>query len=132
MSYKAVQADASYINEFNYPLLAHIKQPGVEYLHILYNPTEWERKKDISDHWSGVVVFPEKKSGWYNVRNDAYNRNSIIAKIIIAALSCAAFALFALSVYQLRHFLLNLFGLLSLAGVLLSIAVLRVEIGIQS
>ena len=30
MAYDAVQADASYIHEFNYPLLAHIKQPGNE------------------------------------------------------------------------------------------------------
>ena len=35
MSYQAVHADASYINEFNYPLVAHIKHPGNEYLHII-------------------------------------------------------------------------------------------------
>lgn len=31
MEYNAVQADASYIHEFNYPLLAHIRQPGQEF-----------------------------------------------------------------------------------------------------
>ncbi len=28
MKYSAVQADASYINDFNYPLLAHVRQGG--------------------------------------------------------------------------------------------------------
>ncbi len=35
MGYEAVQADASYVNEFNYPALAHIKMPGNEYMHII-------------------------------------------------------------------------------------------------
>ncbi len=43
MAYDAVQADASYIHEFNYPLLAHIKQPGNEYLHVINNASEWDK-----------------------------------------------------------------------------------------
>jgi hypothetical protein len=60
MAYNAVQADASYIHEFKYPLLAHISQPGYQYLHIIPNATEWDRQKEITQYWSGVVLFPKK------------------------------------------------------------------------
>src|SRR4029077_17595025 len=41
MQYKAVRADPSYIHEFNYPLLAHIRKPGNEHMHIIPDATEW-------------------------------------------------------------------------------------------
>ena len=45
MPHQVVQADATYISQFNYPLLAHIKQPGNEYIHIIPNATAWDEQK---------------------------------------------------------------------------------------
>jgi hypothetical protein len=45
MAYDAVLADASYIHEFNYPLIAHIKQPGNEYLHLINDASVWDKEK---------------------------------------------------------------------------------------
>jgi hypothetical protein len=59
MKYKALRADASYIHEFNYPLLAHIQQPGLEYMHIVPNAAAWDDQIDITQHWSGIVLFPD-------------------------------------------------------------------------
>lgn len=55
MEYDAVQADASYIHEFNYPLLAHIKQPGNEYLYTINDVTEWDKQKTL--HNIGAVLY---------------------------------------------------------------------------
>src|ERR1700738_5373847 len=47
MAYKAIIADPTYIHEFNYPLLAHIKKPGDERMHIIPDATEWDKQKEI-------------------------------------------------------------------------------------
>ncbi len=60
MAYDAVQADASYIHEFNYPLLAHIKHPGNEYLYMVNDASVWDKEKAITENWSGIVLYGEK------------------------------------------------------------------------
>jgi hypothetical protein len=71
MAYDAVQADASYIHEFNYPLLAHIKQPGNEYLHLVNDASVWDKEKETTKHWSGIVLYGTKGATWKNEENDA-------------------------------------------------------------
>ncbi len=60
MGYDAVQADASYIHEFNYPLLAHIKQPGNEYLYLVKDASVWDKEKSITENWSGIALYGVK------------------------------------------------------------------------
>ena len=82
MDYKAVQADASYIHEFNYPLLAHIKQSGDERMYIINDAQEWDKQEHITQHWSGITVCPDKNAQWYNEQNIIYQRNENKNKFI--------------------------------------------------
>lgn len=76
MGYQAVQADASYIHEFNYPLLAHIKKPGNECLQIISNTAAWDAQKETTQHWSGITIFPEKTTNWQNKENNQAIKNT--------------------------------------------------------
>jgi uncharacterized membrane protein len=147
MAYDAVQADASYVHEFNYPLLAHIKQPGNEYLHLVKDTSVWEKEKTITQNWSGIALYGVKGATWHNEENDVAEKAAQKNKYIAAAFIIAGLALFIGSVFILLRddiFLkdvisgskdvisVSIFGLLSLAGLVISIAALGTELGYQS
>ncbi|MEP7237504.1 MAG: vitamin K epoxide reductase family protein [Ferruginibacter sp.] len=131
MHYNAVQADASYIHEFNYPLLAHISQPGQQYLHIIPNATEWDKQKEITQHWSGIALFPEKNTAWQNEQNSLYEKEFFKNKVFAAVLIIGALGLFIASAMQQAN-IATVFGLLSLLGLVISIFLLGTELGYQS
>jgi protein-disulfide isomerase/uncharacterized membrane protein len=132
MAYKAVQADASYIHEFNYPLLAHIRQHGDQFMHMISNAAEWDKQKEISEHWTGIVIYPEKNSKWRNEYDDAYKSNERKNKITAIGFAAVALLLLILSTYQYQSLTIAAFGLFSLAGLTISIAALAAELGYQS
>ena len=132
MRYTAAQADASYIHEMNYPLLAHIKVPGNEYMHIISKAADWDVQKDITRHWSGVVLFAETDSHWQNAENEKYNRQQKANKVYLAAVFTALATLFIFTIAKIPAFSFALFGLLSLAGLLLSILITGSELGVQN
>jgi uncharacterized membrane protein len=138
MAHKAVQADASCIHEFNYPLLALIRQPGHEYMHIIKNSGEWDDEKEITQRWTGIVVSPEKNASWQSDQNISYQRKELKNKIITSAYILAGIALFIISTFQLFNFSLNfslaagVFGLLSFFGLVVSLFALGTELGFQS
>lgn len=132
MKYNAVQADASYIHEFNYPLLAHIRQPGQEYMHIIPNAAEWDKQKEITKHWTGITIFPEKNSRWQNEQNSIYQKNNFEAKVFATGLMLAGLCLFIVSSTKQLNPLIIAFGLLSLIGLIISIVLLATELGYQS
>jgi protein-disulfide isomerase/uncharacterized membrane protein len=132
MKYKAVEADASYIHEFNYPLLAHIRQPGQEYMHIIPNAGEWDKQKEITQYWTGITIFPEKNSGWQNEQNTTYQKSAFKNKIFSAALIAIGLVLFIISAVSQAGVLAVAFGLLSLIGLIISVILLGTELGYQS
>ncbi len=132
MKYQAVEADASYIHEFNYPLIAHIRQPGHEYMHIIPNAAEWDNQKEITQHWTGITIFPEKNSSWQNEQNSIYQKNDFKNKVFATAITLAGLCIFIiLSAKQLNPLVIT-FGLLSLIGLIISIVLLATELGYQS
>ena len=132
MPYNAVQADASYLHEFNYPLLAHINQPGQQYLHLIPNATEWDRQKEITQHWSGVVLFPEKNAAWQNEQNNNYEKEGLKNRIFATALIILALGLFITSSINQLNIATIAFGLLSLFGLVISLFLLGTELGYQN
>jgi uncharacterized membrane protein len=132
MEYDAVQADASYINEFNYPLLAHIKQPGNEYLHLVNDVSMWDKEKAITENWSGIALYATKNATWHNEENDAAEKLAQKNKYIATAFVIAGLVLFIGSIFIFSNAAINVFGLLSLAGLAISIAALGTELGYQS
>ncbi len=132
MQYNAVQADASYIHEFNYPLLAHIQQPGNQYLHIIPNTAEWDRQKEITQHWSGIVLYPEKNAAWQNEQNQAYQKEALKNKMSVTALILLALGILAASSLYQTGISVGIFGLLSLLGLIISLFLLGSELGYQS
>lgn len=132
MRYKAIQADASYIHEFNYPLLAHIRQPGHEYMYLIPDATIWDKEKEITQNWTGITLYSEGNTRWHNEQNTTYQQNVLKSKIIAIALLSIGFALFIVSAFQFSNFVYNLFGLLSFFGLILSIFLLGTELGFQN
>lgn len=140
MEYDAVQADASYMHEFNYPLLAHIKEPGNEYLYLVNDASVWDAEKSITEKWSGIALYGVKGATWHNEENVAAEKLAQKNKYVAAAFVIAGLALFIGSVFiQLREdiFLKDvnsaiIFGFFSLAGLAISIAALGTELGYQS
>lgn len=132
MAYDAVQADASYIHEFNYPLLAHIKQPGNEYLHLVNDASVWDKEKSITQNWSGIALYAAKDATWQNDENDVAEKLAQKNKYIATAFIIVGLALFIGSIFIYTNALINIFGLLSLAGLAISIAALGTELGYQS
>ncbi len=132
MKYVAAQADANYYNEFNYPLLAHIKQPGYEYLKPINTITDWDADAESNKNWSGIVLFAEKNTRWQNTQNNAYNKTDTINKWRIALFSTLALTLFVW--LSMQHFNVTNFGfgLLSLAGLVISLFAFGVELGYQN
>jgi uncharacterized membrane protein len=143
-AYDAVQADASYIHEFKYPLLAHIKEPGNEYLYLIKDTSQWDKEKEVTTHWSGIALYCTKGSTWQNEENDAAEKQAHKNKYMAAAFMIAGLVLYIIASYlSIRdaNFLkvgipyaisLTSFGLLSLAGLAISIAALGTELGYQS
>lgn len=132
MKYSAVEADASYIDKFNYPLLAHIKEPGHQYLHIVTEASKWDTQKNITDKWSGIVIYTEKKSSWKHTENDTRKKEDNIQRNYGFAVLFAALGLYALSVYNNPIFSYAIFGLLSLAGLFISQLITQTELGVQN
>ena len=132
MAYKAVHADFSCIHEFNYPLLAHIKQSGDERLHIIYDSLDWEKQKNITKNWTGITVYPEENAHWENESNIVYRRKEKINKIISGAFLLGGVLIWVWSLIQIKSESIHLFGLLSLTGLIISFYSLGAELGFQS
>lgn len=132
MTYKAVRADASYIHEFNYPVLAHIKKSGEEFLHLIPGAAAWDEQKEITADWSGVVVYPEANARWQNPENTAAQNIALRNKFLAIVLMLPGLAAFILAAWQQSTVLNSFFGLLSLSGMVVSLYALGTELGFQS
>ncbi len=116
----------------NYPVLAHIKQPGNEYMHIIPTAADWDAQKDITQHWSGVTIFPEKNAQWQHIDNDLANQEKNTRLGIYLLLASIAIGFFAYTAYLVNDFTINLFAAFSLLGLLFSLFALGTELGYQN
>jgi hypothetical protein len=132
LSFRAVQANASFINEFQYPLLAHVKQPDVERMQILKDPREWEKEEDLKKYWSGIVIYPENPTRWRHPRNNEYRQRNEIRQFCLAICSLCVIALFVASIFQHPALLTILFGCLSLVGLTISLIIFGMELGFEN
>lgn len=131
MEYTAAEADASYIHQFNYPVLAHIKQPGQEYMHIISSAADWETQKEITKHWSGVVLFADNGAKWRNAENDRFEKELVNQKFYLGAIFTLFMALYIWAAWDTTWYMV-LFGLFSMAGLLISILITASELGVQN
>lgn len=132
MAYQAVTADASYIHEFDYPLLAHIRQPGQEFIHMVVNTDAWNKEKEITQFWSGIVIYPAKNAAWRNNENDVYKWENKRNRVFTVLLSLAGIILCSVAGFNQTSMSISAFGLLSLAGLVISLYLLGEELGFQS
>jgi len=131
LRYKAIHADASYIHSFNYPLLAHMRKPGDERMHMIANVEAWDEQKEITRHWSGIVVYTEKNARWKNQQNADHHRNEMKNRFVTLGFLATSLGLFILSLVQYYDPLRVIYGLLSLAGLTCSLFALGTELGFQ-
>ena len=133
MSYHAVKANAEYIDEFTYPVLAHTQLGGQDDIHLVPYMKYWDEQQGITQNWSGIVVVPaEEVSTWSTVGNTAYLRDERKKTAFSWALLLVGLAVFATTVYLAPDLLLNAFGFFSVAGILVSVFLLANELGYQS
>ena len=132
MEYDAVQADASYIHEFNYPLLAHINHPAENFFYLIQNAAAWEKEKEITQKWDGIVLYAGKNAKWQNVENEVVQKNANKNKLTAGLFMAAGLITFIISVFIYPAWIINIFGGLALIGFALSIIALGTELGFQS
>jgi protein-disulfide isomerase/uncharacterized membrane protein len=132
MAYKALQVDASHIQELRYPLLAHIKKPGQEFMHVIPDIDAWDEQIDITQHWSGIVFFTEGKGLWKSEQNERDQRESIKKRGRAIAFVLLGMACFVISILLLPDLPINIFGFFSLSGLTISLFALGTELGFQS
>lgn len=132
MRYKAVEGDSSHFGNFEYPLLAHMKVPGNEHLVVINDPSEWSTRENELLQWDGIVIFPEGKSKWQHPRNDDANRSQQTALLSGMSLCLACAFLFVFLNWSNSFDLRIVFGVLSFSGLLISLSVLAVEMGVRN
>ena len=134
MGYRAITADASYLHEFNYPVLIHIRQHANQYMHILSSPADWEKQKDMVTNWSGVVLYAKKNAKWHNEHHILHQLAEKKRKAISFTFVGIALLLFCITVRFTNSLSISTmaFGLLSLAGIVVSLAALGTELGFQN
>jgi uncharacterized membrane protein len=113
-------------------LLAHIKKPGHELLHIIKEPAEWDKQKDITSHWSGVCIYPGKDSRWANKENHVCQLKDKKNKGQLILAGGLALTLYIVAVFNTPTFILAAMGLLSIVGLATSILVAGEELGVQN
>ena len=132
MFYKAVQTDKSYIGKLNYPLLAHFRQPGNEFIHLLKKIEDWEGDDEIAKSWSGIVIYPEPGCKWQNEQNLVYQADSFKTKLLSSLFILIGIVFYIFSSLNYHVLYYNILGLFSFLGLIFSFLLLGTELGIQS
>jgi LicD family len=78
MRYQALCADISNINKFNYPLLAQIKHQDQDFWLMIRDMAAWEKQKEIGEHWTGNIIYPEKNARWQIEQRRASIKETIL------------------------------------------------------
>src|SRR5450631_2702722 len=132
VGYKAIRIGRSYLNECNYPLLAHIKDPAGERMHVISDVSEWEAREEVTAHWTGIVIYIDGSSNWENDLHIQYRQEDRNARLAGLTVSFTTIMLFILSGVHFFDIAINAFGLLSLIGLMISVALLSAEMGLPN
>src|SRR5258708_1152931 len=132
VGYKALRIDRSYLNKCSYPLLAHINNPSGERMHVISDVIEWEAQEEVTAHWTGIVIYIEGRSNWENDLHMQYRQEDRNARLVGLTVSFTAIMLFILSAVHFLNIAINAFGLLSLIGFMISVALLSGEMGLPN
>jgi len=132
LSYHAVQTDISCIEQFNYPVLAHIAVPGNQYVKVVRRSDEWRKRGSDLQYWSGIVIFSEPDSGWKNNDSLAFKRQRNRVLFIYSCLGLIILAAFGIASLYQSNSLFILFVFFSLVGAGLSFIALGTELGFDN
>ncbi len=132
MSYEALRSDPSYINEFNYPLLAHIKEPGNEHMHLILDPSGWDKMKEITRYWTGIVLYTKMNAVWQQEGNLAFKKAENKRNANLLCFLILGLGFYLASMFELSNILINIFGFFSFVGIIISLIAMTVELGIDN
>jgi protein-disulfide isomerase len=132
LEYQAVKADSSFIDKFNYPLLAHIREPGIESLQIVENPKDWSINTALKRAWSGVVIYQGINGSWTNAENDVKQTQAALKRARLITVIFVFFFVYGYLSYKYFSFQNIIFSLLSICGLIISIWTIGSELGIQN
>src|SRR5258708_1513490 len=87
---------------------------------------------EITAHWKGIVIYIEGGSNWENDLHMQYRQEDRNARLVGLTVSFTAIMLFILSAVHFLNIAINAFGLLSLIGLMISVALLSGEMGLPN
>lgn len=94
--------------------------------------TDWDKQKASTQHWSGVVFYPEKNAHWHNEEHEAAQKQTLQKNIFAAIGICIGLALFVYTAYNATSLALLVFGFCSLLGLIIAVFLLGAELGFQN
>lgn len=131
MSYTAIRSSEQYIREFNYPLLAHIKDEHADFMMQVNSAAEWDQNELLKNNWSGIVLFADGKPRWEVKENSTTvkrKRSLIVTGVIALLILLSATGFLFRGQLEVLHIV---WGVLSLAGIAISMMTIAKELGMQ-
>ncbi|PSL46367.1 vitamin K epoxide reductase family protein [Chitinophaga niastensis] len=132
MNYRAIESNAAYISQFTYPCLAHIKEDdGKEYMLQVDGQNDWRNNKLLKKNWTGIVLFADDHPSWSYEENTRLIKESRSLKTVSGIFFMLLLSVF-IYVTSRNFYLINAaWGLLAFTGLMISIAAISVELGMQ-
>ncbi len=132
MNYQVVKTDKTDRSLFNYPVMAHISYPGMDFMYIISGEEQWDNEERFLKYWSGVAIFPAKGAKWKNAQNDNYNKTALKNKLTAVFLIMASMMLFIYSANFQNGAWAIVWGVFTMLGLFTSIVLMGTELGYQS
>ncbi|MCW3462592.1 vitamin K epoxide reductase family protein [Chitinophaga nivalis] len=131
MQYYAIESEWQYVSQFNYPLLAHVKEEHTEYMLQVDTIQDWTRNKDLEKGWTGIVLIPEENTSWHNEENTRQLKQNRSFNLMFAGFLALLLGVVGYIFHDNFTPLNIIWGLLSLAGLAISTATIATELGVQ-
>lgn len=127
--YRAVRMNISHLKNLELPSLIHINSPGEEYMSILnIGETDFESLK----FWSGIIVVPGENAKWKSEQHDTFVKAETKKTVSNSVLAILGLLVWFISARYFQNVSIILFALLSLMGIVISVALVNLELGIRS
>ncbi|MGO4291568.1 vitamin K epoxide reductase family protein [Chitinophaga sp. RAB17] len=132
MDYDVVQSDHTHISQFNYPCLAHVMEDsGSSHMIQVDTVNDWHHQEQLKKNWTGIVLLAGNRPSWSYDENTRLIRQRRSIKALSAMAALLLLSAFVYVTIPAFNPINTIWGLLSLTGLVISIGVLSVEMGMQ-
>ncbi|HVI47845.1 MAG TPA: vitamin K epoxide reductase family protein [Chitinophaga sp.] len=131
MKYYALKSEPQHVSQFNYPLLAHAQADNADYMQQVNTASDWKNDDLLEKKWSGIVLFAEDNPKWQREEHTHIVRRKR-ALMTLSIAGCILLLTAVAAVFQGSFQPATAtWGILSLAGVTISLLTVAKEMGMQ-